>query len=311
MNAKEVLDKMGGSLSKIEDTYAEAFEGFYCRTILTAEDKKTLKAAAEDATATPATVIGRTEGGIEKWLSEDETPDNRPGAVLQFWGETNDSMKETLQNFEKELSYQIRQDILVKPFTSLFNATADQQGELDMINRVGHCGDGYEWIENRYNREMIIVPTMVPDFEIEHYIGYSKGVAGGNFWYFCETKETVLKAGRKALEAIQNVEGAITPFDIVSAGSKPETNFPEIGPTTNHPYCPSLKEELEDESMVPDGVEHIPEIVINARSLEECREALRRGIEAVREFDGVREVSAGNYGGDLGDYKIYLHELFE
>lgn len=302
---------MGNNISEIENTYAEAFEGVYCRTILTADDKNTLKSAAMDATATPATVIGRTEGGIEKWVDEDETPDGRLGAVLQFWGEMEGSMEEVLEKFEKELSYRIRQDILVKPFTSLFDASRNLEGELDMMDRVGHCGDGYEWVEDRYGREMIIVPTMVPDFEIEHYLGYSKGVAGGNFWYFCESKEAVMSAGRKALSAIRDVEGAITPFGIVSAGSKPETNFPEIGPTTNHPYCPSLKKELEGDSMVPDGVEYIPEIVINARFLDECKEAMRRGIEAVREEDGVRKVSAGNYDGEMGDYKISLHELFE
>ncbi len=302
---------MSRNLSKIEDTYAEAFEGIYCRALLTARDEKTLKAAAEDSTATPATVIGRTEGGIERWVGIDETPDGRPGAILQFWGDTKGSIEESLEKFEKELSYRIRQDILVKPFTSLFDATEDPKGKLDMMERVGHCGDGYEWVEDRHGRELIVIPTMVPDFEIERYLGYSKGVAGGNFWYFCEKKEAVLEAGRKAIKAIQDVKGVITPFNIVSAGSKPETDFPEIGPTTNHPYCPSLKEGLGDDSKVPEGVGYIPEIVVNARSLEECEEGLRRGIENVKEVDGVRKVSAGNYGGDLGDYKIHLRELFE
>ena len=70
----------------IENTYAEAFDGFYTRLIVTAEDSETLRRAAEDATATPSTVIGRVEGGIEKWLGEKETPDKRKGAMLQFWG---------------------------------------------------------------------------------------------------------------------------------------------------------------------------------------------------------------------------------
>lgn len=294
---------------EVEDTYAEAFDGIYCRTCLTASDRKVLENAAKGATATPATVIGRTEGDIETWLEEDETPDGRLGAILQFWGSIDGKLEEALQKFEKELSYKIRQDILVKPFTSLFNANFTSEGRLDMMNRVGHCGDGYEWVEELYGREMIVVPIMVPDFEIERYLGYSIGVAGGNFWYFCETKEAVLEAGREALKAISDVEGAIAPFDIVSAGSKPETNFPEIGPTTNHPYCPSLRDRDNVESKVPDGVKYIPEIVINARDLEECRVAMRRGIEAAGKVQGVRRISAGNYGGNLGDYKIHLHEM--
>ena len=60
---------------EIEDTYAEAFTGIFCRVIVTADDARTLRSAAEDATATPSVVIGRVEGGVEKWLSEKETPD--------------------------------------------------------------------------------------------------------------------------------------------------------------------------------------------------------------------------------------------
>ena len=75
--------------AEIEDTYAEAFAGLFCRIIVTADDERTLRAAAEDSTATPSVVIGRVEGGVEKWLSENETPDQRKGAVLQFWGELN------------------------------------------------------------------------------------------------------------------------------------------------------------------------------------------------------------------------------
>lgn len=302
---------MNKDFPKIVETYAEAFDGIYCRVLVTAEDEETLRAAAEDATATPATVIGRTEGGVESWLDKEQTPDGRQGVILQFWGESGGGMEEVLEKFEKELSYRIRQDILVKPFTSVFNANQDYDGKLDMMDRVGHCGDGYEWVEERYDREMIIVPTMVPDFEIERYLGYSKGVAGGNFWYFCETKEAVMKAGKKALKVILEVEGAVAPFDIVSAGSKPETDYPEIGPTTNHLYCPSLKGKLGGDSRVPEGVGYIPEIVINARTLEECKEAMKNGIESVRGVDGVKKISAGNYGGELGEYKIHLSELVE
>jgi formylmethanofuran--tetrahydromethanopterin N-formyltransferase len=151
---------------------------------------------------------------------------------------------------------------------------------------------------------------MVPDFLIERYISYAKGIAGGNFWYFCRTKESVREAGNKALEAIRRVNGVITPFDICSAGSKTETRFPVVGPTTNHPYCPSLKNALGKASKVPPGVKYIPEIVINGISLEAVKEATRMGIEAVLEVEGVEMVSAGNYGGKLGDYRIYLHELF-
>jgi len=297
--------------AEIEDTFAEAFEGIYSRIIVTADDGAIVKRAAEDATATPSVVIGRTEGGIEKWLSKKETPDKRQGAVIQFWAglEEKKSLDDVIKKFEKELSYRIRQDILVKPFTSVFDALPNSEGKIDTMERIGHCGDGYEWEEKRYGRQMITVPIMVPDFKIERYIGYARGVSGGNFWYMCKTKRAVMKAGKKALNAIRNIEGVITPFDICSAGSKTETKFPWIGGTTNHPYCPSLREKLGKESKVPDGINYIPEIVIHGMTLEAVKQAMKAGIEAARTEEGVVRISAGNYGGKLGKYKIFLREL--
>ena len=298
---------------EIEDTYAEAFDGLYCRVIVTADDEETLKKAAEDATATPSGVIGRLDSGIERWLSERETPDKRKGAILQFWKgfDKGKPLEDLVRRFEKEFSYRIRQDILVKPFTAFFDALfVKPEGKIDMMERVGHCGDGFEWEEQLYGRNMIVVPIMVPDFLIERYIGYARGISGGNFWYMCKTKKAVMDAGKKALEAISQIEGVITPFDVCSAGSKTETKFPLIGPTTNHPYCPSLKKKLGKDSKVPEGVNYIPEIVINGVSLQAVKEAMKAGIEATLNVDGVAKISAGNYGGKLGDYKIYLRELF-
>ncbi|MCX8171736.1 MAG: formylmethanofuran--tetrahydromethanopterin N-formyltransferase [Candidatus Bathyarchaeota archaeon] len=295
----------------IEDTYAEAFEGLYFRILVTASDRRILVKAAEDATATPSTVIGRIEGGVERWVKKNETPDGRLGVILQFWSGIDERkpIEETIRRFYRELSYRIRQDILVKPFTSVFDACPNPIGRVDTLELIGHCGDGYEWIERQHDREMIIVPIMVPDFKIERFLGYGRGVMGGNFWYMCRTKRAVLEAGRKALKAIRQVEGVVTPFDICSAGSKPETRFPQIGPTTNHPYCPSLKNRLGSESRVPEGVRYIPEIVINGLTLNAVKEAMRAGIEAAMSVEGVVRISAGNYGGKLGKYIIPLREI--
>jgi formylmethanofuran--tetrahydromethanopterin N-formyltransferase len=298
--------------AKIEDTYAEAFSGVFCRVIVTADDQRTVRSAAEDATATPSVVIGRVEGGVEKWLGENETPDRRKGALLQFWGglDPKKRFSEALKKFEAELSYRIRQDILVKPFTAVFDALLNAEGKLDMMTRVGHCGDGYEWVEKRSGRDVIVVPLMVPDFIIERYLGYARGIMGANFWIMCKTKEALRKAGEKALKAIHTVSGVVTPFDVCSAGSKPETRYPIIGPTTNHSYCPSLKPRLGEAFKVPGGVRYIPEIVMNGVSMEAVKAATKAGIEAVLNIDGVVKVSAGNYGGKLGAYRINLRELF-
>lgn len=152
---------------------------------------------------------------------------------------------------------------------------------------------------------------LLPDFQIEDKFKINDGTMGGNFWYLCKTQEAVLDAGDAIIEAIMNVEGATTPFDICSAASKPETNYPEIGPTTNHVYCPSLKERLGDESKVPEGVKYIPEVVINAIDEKSMNEAVKAGIDAALEFDGVMGISAGNFDGKLGDKNINLLDILK
>jgi len=298
-------------MAEIEDTYAEAYDGLFCRIIITAKDETRLKRAAYGSTALPMGVVGRGEGGVEKWLPPHETPDRRNGAVVQFWSGISESkpFEAILKKFLKEVSYRIRQEILVEPTTCVFNAQ-DSPTKFDVMDTIGHCGDGYEWEEECYGRRVINIPIMMPSFRIERYLGYGVGVSGGNVWLMCQDEDSALKAGDKALEAIHKIDGVITPFDICSAGSKPETNYPEIGPTTNHPYCPTLKGKIPD-SKVPSGVNSIPEIVINGVSLEAVKKAMEAAIKAVRDMKGVVKISAGNYGGKLGKHRIYLRELLK
>jgi formylmethanofuran--tetrahydromethanopterin N-formyltransferase len=56
-------------------------------------------------------------------------------------------------------------------------------------------------------------------------------------------------------------------------------------------------------------VRYIPEIVINGVSLDAVKKAMRMGIEAASSVNGVLWISAGNYGGKLGEYKTRLREL--
>jgi formylmethanofuran--tetrahydromethanopterin N-formyltransferase len=298
-------------MAEVENTYAEAFDGLFCRIIITAKDEIRLKHAAYGSTALPMVVVGRTEGGVEKWLTIKQTPDKRLGAIVQFWGATDESkpFENSLKKFVKEVSYRIRQEILVEPTTAVFNAWKSDK-KFDVMDSVGHCGDGYEWEEEAYGRRVINIPLMMPGFRIERHLGYGVGVSGGNIWLMCRDEDSALKAGDAALEAIHTVEGVITPFDICSAGSKPETSFPEIGPTTNHLYCPSLKNKIAD-SKVPEGVDSIPEIVINGVSMNAVKKAMKEAANVTKKMRGVIKISAGNYGGKLGRHRIYLNELLK
>lgn len=288
----------------VEDTYCEAFDGLFIRIIITAKDEKRLKRAAYSFTALPSTVFGEAEGGIEKWLSKDETPDRRIGAIAQLWVNYG---KNSINVLERELGKRVRQGILVVPTTSVFNAL-DSDTKIDTMNKIGHCGDGYETVEERFGRKIINIPLMMGEFLIERELGYAKGIMGGNVWFFCEDIDSALDAGDIAVEAVSKVEGAVTSFDICSAGSKVETNYPEIGPTTNHRYCPTLRGKIKD-SGVPMEVNSIPEIVINGISIDAVKDAMKAAMNSIKDVKGVVKISAGNYGGKLGRYKIYLREL--
>jgi formylmethanofuran--tetrahydromethanopterin N-formyltransferase len=290
----------------VEDTYCEAFDGLYSRLIVTAKDRKRLDKAAYGSTALPCTVFGESEGGIEWFLSAKETPDGRIGAVIQIWIGYGKNAKEKL---EHELGKRIRQGILVVPTTMIFNAL-ESTDKIDTMDKVGHCGDGYEHVENRFGREMINIPLMMGEFLIERHLGYKKGVMGGNIWILAESEDAGLAAGDAAVEAVNKTPGAIVSFDVCSAGSKVETKYPEIGPTTNHPYCPTLKGKITDYK-VPEGVKSIPEIVINGTTEEVVKEAMIASLKAAAKVKGVKMLSAGNYGGKLGKYKIYLKDLIK
>lgn len=289
---------------KVEDTYCEAFDGIYARLLITAATKDLLKKAANSFTALPSTVFNKSEGGVERWVPARETPDKRPGVVVQLWVNYSKKADKIL---EDELGWRIRQGVLVVPTTRVYNAL-ESECMIDTMNKVGHCGDGYESVERHYGRELIKIPIMMGDFYIERLLAYARGVMGGNLWFFCSDLEASLEISEIALKAVKSVDGVITPFDVCSAGSKVETRYPEIGPTTNHPYCPSLKGLIED-SKVPDGVEAIPEIVINGISLEKVKKSMITGISSVIGLNGLVMVSSGNFGGRLGKYKIWLRDL--
>ncbi|HEX6828544.1 MAG TPA: formylmethanofuran--tetrahydromethanopterin N-formyltransferase, partial [Burkholderiales bacterium] len=65
-------------------------------------------------------------------------------------------------------------------------------------------------------------------------------------------------------------------------------------------------------SQVPEGVEAVLEIVIDGFTAADVAAAMRAGIQAaaaVGAAGGIRRISAGNYGGKLGQFHFKLHEV--
>jgi len=318
-------------MERIEDTYAEAFDGIYSRILITAERGLThedtrgprieydpLRFVAYRSTSTPSTVVGRLEAGVEKWMPGERTPDGREGVVLQYWGmfDNNKPVEGQAEKFFKEMSIRIRQDILSAAggTTRVFDwmRGEDRAGaicHIDTEERVGRCGGGYETFSTEYGKEIITIPLMSgDDFKIDRDIGIGLGVSGANFWIMCDSPKSGRLAGNEVIRAMKCVRGVITPFYSCPSGSTTE-NYKPIGPPTNYRFCPTLKNKITD-SKVPEGVKSIPEIVIDGVDLPTVKEAMKVGISAALEVKGVVAISAGNYEGKLGRYKIGLRDLF-
>lgn len=300
-------------VAKIEDTYCEAFEGLCVQLQVTAQDAEFLTRAVNAFTALPSTVFGDAEGGIVRWLTEKQTIDGRIGAIVQLW--VTGTGKKATAKFYEQLGRRMRQGILVVPTTAVFNHFPRKtEKKFNVMDNVGHCGDGYEWIVEKYNRKLINVPIMMGyDFLIEEELSYDKGVMGGNLWLFCTSVDTAIRVGREGVRIIAELDDVCTTFDVCSAGSKPvptDAKYPEIGPSTNHPFCPTLKDKLsEQEFEVPEGVLSIPELVFNGLDIDTIKKAMYDVIDGIIEMEGLIKISAGNYGGKLGKFKIPLREL--
>ncbi|MEA2004462.1 MAG: formylmethanofuran--tetrahydromethanopterin formyltransferase [archaeon] len=308
--------------------YAEAFGGKFLRFYITADNIDMLKYAATQTTALPCTVLGRPEGGIESIFNGDFTPDGRPGAIVQLWMNENTSP----EDFEYEMSARIRQGTLVVPGTKIYdamhpNAKVSEPGLFDTMESVGYCGDGFqETIEISNPDDTIKVPVMAGDFNISRFLTVGEGISGGNLWFYINderpVQEVMSELWKNALSTVYKTEGVIAPFGICSAGSKvgsimaeklegtPEGDaYKKIGPTTHHLYCPTIKDRV-PESMVPEGIVSIPEIVIDGVDMKSVKRAMLNTIYAAQGIKGLVAVSAGDYGGELGKHNIYIKDLF-
>ncbi|MGQ0657513.1 MAG: hypothetical protein ACT4NU_05365, partial [Chromatiales bacterium] len=120
---------------------------------------------------------------------------------------------------------------------------------------------------------------------------------------------TTWQAAQEAVAAMRGVPGVILPFPdgVVRSGSKPGSKYKALMASINEAYCPTLQACVESSSLRPE-VRCVLEIVIDGLDLAAVETAMRVGIEAASRH-GLLQISAGNYGGNLGQYQIGLQGL--
>jgi formylmethanofuran--tetrahydromethanopterin N-formyltransferase len=77
--------------------------------------------------------------------------------------------------------------------------------------------------------------------------------------------------------------------------------------STNHQLAPTLRAQVDD-TLVPDGVGALFEIVIDGVSEDAVRESMRRGLHTAAGA-GATHVTAANFGGKLGQIHFPLSDL--
>jgi formylmethanofuran--tetrahydromethanopterin N-formyltransferase len=286
---------------EIEDTFAEAFKMWGTRIIITARNLKWAREAALQVTGFATSVIAcKCEAGIEGEVTD--TPDGRPGVSVLFFTPSK-------KDLGKRLIDRIGQCVMTCPTTACFNGLQSPD-VLSVGGQLRYFGDGYQisklWNDRRFWR----VPVMEGEFLVEEKFGIQRSVGGGNFLILGEDPDATLEAAERAVEAMERVPGIILPFPggIARSGSKTSSQYKFLFASTNDAYCPTLRGLVE--TALPEGVNCVLEIIIDGLDLPPVEEATRVGIRAAC-IPGIRRISAGNYGGTLGQFQIHLRRVLE
>jgi formylmethanofuran--tetrahydromethanopterin N-formyltransferase len=289
--------------TEIIDTFAEAFKMWGSRVIITAVSPQWAMHAAQSITGFATSIIGcKCEAGIEAELSPDQTLDGRPGvSVLFFTVKAEDMAKRLLER--------VGQCVLTCPTTACFNGL-DAEQTVIVGGQLRFFGDGYQISKVLAGRRFWRIPVMEGEFLVDERFGVQPAIGGGNILILGRDMPTTLQATEAAVAAMRTVSGVILPFPggVVRSGSKTRSRYKGLFASTNDAYCPTLRG-IAPETQVPPEAGCVLEIVIDGLDLPAVEEATRRGILAAAENGGALQISAGNYGGTLGQYQIKLHEV--
>lgn len=288
--------------TEIVDTFAEAFEMCGARVIITADTKQWARAAAASMTGFATSVIRcKLEAAVECEIPEEDTPDRRPGISVLLFTMSN-------KTIAGQLIDRIGQCVMTCPTTACYNGL-ESDNKVIVGGKLRYFGDSYQISKLIDGRKLWRIPVMEGEFLIDESFGIQPAVGGGNLIIFGVSKNIALRAAIAAANAMREVAGIFLPFPqgVVRSGSKIGARYKKLIASTNDAYCPTLRS-ISSNTVVPDKVEAIYEIVADGLDEDAVKEAMHRGIHAAAD-KGAMLITAGNYGGKLGKYNFHLHEL--
>ena len=293
----------------IDDTFAEAFGMRGTRVIITAQNHKWANTAAAAMTGFATSVIAcGVEAGIERDLDPSETPDGRPGVSVLLFAMSSAVLM-------KQLETRMGQCILTCPTTAAFSGIDEGYPEITRINlgkNLRFFGDGFQISKQFGGKRYWRVPVMDGEFMTEETTGMIRSVGGGNFLILAESQPQALAACEAAIEAMKKIPNVVMPFPggVVRSGSKVGSKYKALIASTNDAFCPTLKG-ITKTDLSPE-IESVMEIVIDGLTAEDINKAMRVGIAAACDLgaeNGIKRISAGNYGGKLGQFHFKLREI--
>jgi len=291
---------------EIENTYAEAFRSIYAEVLITAKDRFWLDQAVNACTGhASSTIMCDCEAGVDYYLDASATPDNRPGAIVQF--HVPRFLKNRERHLEKVLLSRLSQNVLTCPTAKVFNYLQSDTF-FKLGKKIAYFGDGHQFRDIRDGQEVWVIPIMGGEFVLSRRIGFKDGIMGGNLWFMGHTEDAAIDAARAAAVAADATPGVVTTFPggVAASASKAGSKYSFLFASTYEKFCPTLREKLGSESGVPENVNSIMEIIINGRDLDTVARATYNALSATASLDGLAKITAGNYGGRLGKSFIYL-----
>ncbi|MGC9778454.1 MAG: formylmethanofuran--tetrahydromethanopterin N-formyltransferase [Candidatus Heimdallarchaeota archaeon] len=292
---------------EVKDTFSECFEMWYSRILITAIDEELALAAARSTVGFATSIIlCSAEAGIEKIMLADQTPDGRPGVLIQIWTRRSKKMKD-------EILARISQCAMTAPTTRVFNMLEEGPKSEPIGKLISYFGDGHQKKIKKYNRDLWEIPVMDGLFHIEETFNFAKGVAGGLIVIIGTSEKDTLAAARAAVKAIHESSAkAITSFPsgICRSGSKIGSKYSFLNESSNHQFCPSLVG-IVDDSLLPKNAKCVYEIVINAVSENELRKAMSEAITTLKDNKHMLQITSSNFNGELGSVKINLKDLIK
>src|SRR5437867_12891020 len=159
----------------IEDTFAEAFTMRVARLIITGGTPRWAREAGLKLTGFATSVIGcKCEAGIERELSETETPDGRPGVSVLFLTMDKESLPQ-------QLISRIGQTVLTCPTTACFDGLPDGPDRLPVGKALRVFGDGFQGSKVIGGKRYWRVAGVGGGVLGEETVGMQEGGGGGEF----------------------------------------------------------------------------------------------------------------------------------